>query len=268
MMNSNIKILHEVQGGTVRHVLFDFDGTISVIREGWEKVMGPYMVEVLSEAGAGEDVTDEVYQYIDRSTGIQTILQMDWLAESVKKRGKEPLDPFDYKAEYNRRLLEVVSERVGRLERGEVSRDDLMVVGARVFLEFLHSKGLKMYIASGTDREYVRRESAALGMADPFEDRIYGAIGRIEDYSKEKVIKEILSEHGLKGPQLAVFGDGPVEIRNAKAVGAITVGVAVDEIARQGWSETKIKRLTDAGADILIPDFSDMGPVTEILWGN
>lgn len=264
-MDSNAKILHEVQGGGVRHVLFDFDGTISVIREGWEKVMGPYMIEVLSEAGGGEDVTDEVYRYIDESTGIQTILQMDWLAESVRKRGKEALDPFDYKAEYNRRLLEVVNKRVARLENGEVGRDDLMVVGARAFVESLHSKGMKMYVASGTDREYVRREAAALGVADPFEGRIYGAIGRIEDYSKEKVIKEILSEHGLEGPQLAVFGDGPVEIRNAKAVGAIAVGVAVDEIARRGWSKTKIKRLTDAGADILIPDFSDTQPLTNLL---
>ena len=97
--------------------------------------MGPYMVEVLSEADGGEDVTDEVYRYIDKSTGIQTILQMDWLAESVKKRGKEALDPFDYKAEYNRRLLEVVDKRVARLERGDLSRDDLMVVGAREFVE-------------------------------------------------------------------------------------------------------------------------------------
>lgn len=260
-----MKVLHEVKGETVRHVLFDFDGTISVIREGWEKVMGPYMVEVLSEAGGGEDVTDEVYQYIDRSTGIQTILQMDWLAESVRNRGKKPLDPFDYKAEYNRRLLNVVDERVGRLKSGEVSRDDLMVVGSREFVESLHSRGIKMYIASGTDREYVRREAAALGVADSFEGRIYGAIGRIEDYSKEKVIKEILSEHSLEGPQLAVFGDGPVEIRNAKAVGAIAIGVAVDEIARHGWSETKVKRLTDAGADILIPDFADTKPVEKLL---
>ena len=60
-----------------------------------------------------------------------------------------------------------------------------------------------------------------------------------------------------------MFGDGPVEIREAKAVGAIAVGVAVDEIQRQGWSERKRTRLTDA--DILIPDFSDMGPLQELL---
>ena len=115
--------------------------------------------------------------------------------------------------------------------------------------------------------EDVRREAAALGVDHFFEGRIHGAIGRIEDYSKEMVIKEILSKNGLEGPQLVVLGDGPVEIRNAKAVGAIAVGVAVDETKGRGWCESKIKRLTDAGADILVPDFSNMEPVAEILWG-
>jgi phosphoglycolate phosphatase-like HAD superfamily hydrolase len=122
-----------------------------------------------------------------------------------------------------------------------------------------------MYVASGTDRDDVRREAAALGVADMFEGRIYGAIGRIEDYSKAQVIRDILKEHGMEGPELAVFGDGPVEIKEAKAVGAIAVGVAVDEIQRQGWSERKRKRLTDADADILIPDFSNMEPLQELL---
>ncbi|MFC1671513.1 hypothetical protein ACFL01_00105, partial [Planctomycetota bacterium] len=108
-------------------------------------------------------------------------------------------------------------------------------------------------------------ESAGLGVAEVFEGRIYGAIGRIEDYSKEQVIKDILVEHKLEGSELAVFGDGPVEIQKAKAVGAVAVGVAVDEIQRQGWSERKRKRLTDAGADILIPDFSHMQPVIDLL---
>jgi phosphoglycolate phosphatase-like HAD superfamily hydrolase len=260
-----MEILNEVPKGAVKQVLFDFDGTVSVIREGWEKVMGPYMIEVLSEARGGENVSDEVYAYIEKSTGIQTILQMDWLVESVRKAGGEPLDAFEYKAEYNRRLLEVVNERVGRLERGEVTRDNLMVIGAREFLEHLHGRGIRMYVASGTDRDDVRREAAALGVADMFEGRIYGAIGRIEDYSKAQVIRDILAEHGMQGPELAVFGDGPVEIREAKAVGAIAVGVAVDEVAGHGWSERKRKRLTDAGADILVPDFSDMRPVRDLL---
>ena len=38
----------------LRHVLFDFDGTLSLIREGWPEVMVPLMVEVLQATGTGE----------------------------------------------------------------------------------------------------------------------------------------------------------------------------------------------------------------------
>ena len=34
-----------------QHVLFDFDGTLSLIREGWPEVMIPMMVEVLQAHG-------------------------------------------------------------------------------------------------------------------------------------------------------------------------------------------------------------------------
>ena len=37
-----------------QQVLFDFDGTLSLIREGWPGVMIPMMVEVLKEAGTEE----------------------------------------------------------------------------------------------------------------------------------------------------------------------------------------------------------------------
>ncbi len=33
----------------VKAVLFDFDGTISTLRCGWEKVMGPLFVEILDD---------------------------------------------------------------------------------------------------------------------------------------------------------------------------------------------------------------------------
>ena len=38
-----------------RHVLFDFDGTLSLIREGWPEVMVPMMVEVLQATGTERD---------------------------------------------------------------------------------------------------------------------------------------------------------------------------------------------------------------------
>jgi hypothetical protein len=47
-------VSHRTPGGRFRSVLFDFDGTISVIREGWQQVMVPLMVEELEKTGTGE----------------------------------------------------------------------------------------------------------------------------------------------------------------------------------------------------------------------
>ena len=125
-----------------------------------------------------------------------------------------------------------------------------------------------MYLASGTDRIDVRNESEKVTAAQYFKGGIYGAIGTIEEYSKDKVIKEILKIHNLHGSELVVFGDGPVEIRNAKENGAIAVGVASDEVKGHGWNEAKVNRLTKAGCDILIPDFCEGDKLLDYLFGE
>ena len=74
--------------GSVRYALFDFDGTISVFRHGWEKIMIAVMLESICDGQpASPEIVDEVTQYVDRSTGILTILQMKWLAEVVQRYG-------------------------------------------------------------------------------------------------------------------------------------------------------------------------------------
>jgi hypothetical protein len=37
------------------HAVLDFDGTLSLIREGWPEVMVPMMVEALRATGTSED---------------------------------------------------------------------------------------------------------------------------------------------------------------------------------------------------------------------
>jgi len=46
-----------------------------------------------------------------------------------------------------------------------------------------------------------------------------------------------------------------VEIVEAQARGAISLGVASDEIAGCGWNRHKVERLARAGADLLVADF-------------
>ncbi|MCX8183533.1 MAG: HAD family hydrolase [Crenarchaeota archaeon] len=245
--------------GHIKYVLIDFDGTISVIRQGWEGVMIPLMIEMSCEGNRPTpEIEKEVREYVDYSTGILTIRQMEWLAEAVRRYGisKNPKDAYEYKRIYNQRMLLLVEERLRKLVNGELNPDDLMICGSRRFLEELCKKGVTMYLASGTDHEHVLREANALGITKYFRGGIYGALDYTEENSKEKIIERILSENNLHGRELLVVGDGPVEVRSAKARGSIALGVASDEVRRIGLNPRKRKRLMDAGADAIIPDFT------------
>jgi len=249
----------------VQAVVFDFDGTLSTLRCGWETVMEPLMLEMISGGEAGEAIKEEVARYIDESTGIQTIHQMKWLAEAVRRRGKaEAKDPWDYKAEYNRRLMLHVNERLSAIQSGQCGREAYMIAGSKELLNALKLRGVKLYAASGTDHPDVVRESKALGLYSYF-DEVHGAPIDAEDCSKEAVLKQLIEGAGLSGERVAVIGDGKVEIALAKAIGARALGVASDEEARRGVNPRKVKRLTAAGADKIVGDFSDLREALDFL---
>jgi len=254
--------------GHLHYVVFDFDGTISVIRRGWEEIMVPLMVEMICDgAGPTEAIEAEVREYVDRSTGVLTIKQMRWLAQTVRRHGlaRHPKTAMEYKQIYNERLLVPVRERLSRLARGECTQEDLMIACARPFVESLYARGVEMYLTSGTDEVYVAEEVTALGMAEFFNGGIYGARDDTEFYTKDRVIRRILDENDLPGRQLLVVGDGPVEIRNAVARGALSLGVATDEVRRSGWNTRKRQRLLNAGADLLVSDFRQHEPLVCFL---
>src|SRR5439155_2828750 len=153
------------------------DGTLSLIREGWPEVMVPMFVEFLP-ALPGE--TEEarralLYDDIMRLNGKQTIYQMIQLAERIKERGGQPKEPLWYKKEYLRRLDERIASRLQSIRSGAVSADDYLLHGSRPFLEELQERGMKLYLASGTDESFVLEEARLLDIAKYFSGRIYGA---------------------------------------------------------------------------------------------
>ena len=258
----------EARLGNIQHALFDFDGTISVMREGWEEVMLPVMLESI---GGGKplaaEINKEVRDYIDRSTGILTIRQMQWLVEAVHKYGlvANPLTAFEYKAIYLERLMVRVNERIEAVRQGKVTPVDMMMAGAFEFIKRFHAAGIILYLASGTDHKDVVNEASVLGVAPYITGGVYGALDQSEVNGKERVIQRILDDHNLSGNQLLVVGDGPVEIREAKVRGAIALGVASNEIVRSGWNLHKVTRLTDAGVDLMVPDFSHYSELFSFL---
>jgi phosphoglycolate phosphatase-like HAD superfamily hydrolase len=247
----------------VKVVLFDFDGTLSTLRAGWEEVMIPFMKESIV---GGRNLTPveeqvlhhEIEAYIDQSTGIQTVYQMRWLAEKVRESGwnAEIMDEWGYKAEYNRRLLVNVQERVRRLESGELLPEDYLMKGSLAFLQCLSGLGVEMFVASGTDHPDVVREAGVLQVGSFFKDIVGAPVGRAE-CSKEKVMKDLMENKNLKGSEFAVIGDGKVEIQLAKEYGSLAIGLASDESCRKGINPVKEKRLLIAGADHITGDFQN-----------
>ncbi len=262
-----IEICHPVQPKHIRHALFDFDGTISLIREGWQSVMTAMMVETLRDTPTREtiaELTAVVTDLVERTTGQQTIYQMIALGDEVKKRGGSPADPLVYKHEYLTRLNNHIRGRIAALKAGNVLPESLMVRGAASFLRALTEHGVMCYLASGTDEPFVRDEASALGVAHFFAG-IYGAQDEYQNFSKRMVIEKIMAEHNLHGSQFVAFGDGVVEIEETKAVGGVAVGVASDERNRAGIDRQKRRRLIAVGADVIIPDFSAQAELMSLL---
>jgi len=268
--NTAIEIHREVETGNIRHVVFDFDGTISLIRDGWQNVMVPMMVEFLQTETDTTETPEHlealVVAFVDRLTGKQTIYQMMQLGEEIEKRGGTPKEPLAYKDEYNRRLLPVVEGRVAGLAAGTLTAEPLRVPKSLEFLQSLCEMGISCYLASGTDVEFVKNEASLLGVAKYFDGGIFGALREYKKFSKAMVIQKIITDFSLSGSELLIVGDGYVEIENAKAVGAIAVGVASVEDNRYNMNADKRERLIRAGADIIIPDFREGTQLLDYLF--
>ena len=153
----------------IKAALFDFDGTISVIRQGWETVMAPFMLEIISGRPADQAssyLKEMVHAYIEKSTGIQTIEQMIWLtekAESLNVNPDRPKDPWQCKDIYIKRLHQHIQYRRQELSTSEVEPDRYRVAGCAAWLAFLKDQDITMYLASGSDEKDVIEEADLLG---------------------------------------------------------------------------------------------------------
>ena len=252
------------------YALFDFDGTLSLVREGWVDVMVPMMVEILQQAPTAESA-DELAavcrEFVDELTGKQTIYQMMRLAEEVRQRGGRAAEPLEYKRLYHERLMERIEGRRDRLRSGEVEPESMLVPGALEMLQGLADRGVSLYLASGTDEAYVREEAELLKIDRFFGPHIYGAVDDFRSFSKQMVIERLLDHNEVDASRLVGFGDGYVEIDNVKTSGGLAVGVATDESARNGRTDAwKRDRLVGVGADVIVPDFGETAALLNWMW--
>lgn len=268
-MSNHIEIVHQnFARGSYRAALFDFDGTLSLLRRNWQDVMIPMMVDILAATGTSETrshLTEQVEEFVMRLNGRQTIYQMMQLAEEVTKRGGKPLEPLAYKHQYHDLLWQQVGGRVESVRSGAVPSEEMTVPGCRALLERLRHTGIALYLASGTDLGYVRSELDVLELTEFFGDHVYGALDDYKKFSKAMIIQRMISDMQIPGNQLIGFGDGFVEIEEVKKVGGVAIGVASNEVERRGINAWKRDRLIRAGADIIIGDYRDCDSLLGML---
>ncbi|HZL55446.1 MAG TPA: HAD family hydrolase [Bryobacteraceae bacterium] len=239
-------------GAPPQAVIFDFDGTLTLVRAGWMPLMLDMMMETLGPLAAdGPRSRSDAEVYVARLTGKDTVHQMRAFAEHVRALGGLTRSPEDYKAEFLARIGSASDARLTALQRRELSADDLMVPGSRALLERLRAAGLRIFLASGTDHEVVCTEAKLLGIDHCFEAVHGSAPGGL---SKLELLN-CLVDSGVPAARILMFGDGQVEIADTRQVGGIAVGVASDEPHCLGIDLKKRAWLIRAGADYIIPNY-------------
>jgi phosphoglycolate phosphatase-like HAD superfamily hydrolase len=255
--------------GPFRAIVFDFDGTLSLLRANWQGLMIPRMVEILVATGTSEprhELEALVTEFVTRLTGQPTMLQMQALADEVARRGRPRPDPQAHLDEYLERLLAQTAQRIEAVKSGRQAADEMLVPGSRALVERIARRGLVLVISSGTDLAHVQAETAILGLDPFFGPRIHGPVNNDPSFSKLAVLKRLMAERGLAGSEIACIGDGPTEMLAARQVGALAIGVASDEVERSGRvNPLKREHLLRAGAEVIVPDYREVAPILRLI---
>jgi phosphoglycolate phosphatase len=255
--------------GPFRAVVFDFDGTLSLLRANWQGLMIPRMVDILLATGTSEprhELAALVTEFVTHLTGQPTMLQMEALADEVARRGQPRPDPQVHFDEYLELLLAQTARRIEAVRSGQASADDMLVPGSRALIERLARRGLLLVISSGTDLAHVQSEAVILGLDSIFGRRIHGPVNNDPAFSKQRVLEQLIAERGLRGSEIACIGDGPAEMLAARSVGALAIGVASDEVERSGRvNSLKREHLLRAGAEVIVPDYARLDEVLFVL---
>ncbi|MDI9401180.1 MAG: HAD family hydrolase [Limisphaerales bacterium] len=256
-------------------ILFDLDGTISLVRAGWSEVMlASFLRKMPLQAGESEEelralLLDDML----RQNGKPSIFQFIRFAERLQERTGEVLDPELETQEFIRSLEEVSRRRHEAVKAGSRSLESVLVPGVLPMLELLKNCGFNLYLASGTDEAIVLPEVKEFGLDRYFGEHIYA---HRPGFSKAKVIEMILSRPGMNGQRLIAFGDGFVEMHETARAGGLSIGVASDE----SWVDTppyrgsglidplKKKLLEEAGAQLMIADYAEPERLLQLILGN
>ncbi len=254
-----------------RQVVFDFDGTLSLLRGGWPEVMLALFLEHLPTPAPADRPGLErlLMEDIWSLNGRPSIHQMQRLCERILERGGVPRPPSEYEADYQGRLSERTSRRLAERAQPGASISLHTVPGAHGVLEACAKRGLTLHLVSGTLESEVVREAQELGLARFFNGRIHGPASMHDlGFSKGAWIDRILAEHPGKGEALIAFGDGVAEITETARVGGLAVAVASDESGDGRLDAGKRALLASRGAHAVVAHYGDGETLMRALLGE
>ncbi|MGO4181621.1 HAD family hydrolase [Paenibacillus sp. MCAF9] len=213
-------------------VIFDMDGTLFET----DKLLVPVhhrVFETLREEGLYEHETPPVERLL---SCLGMLLEDIWRkvmpdsTEAARKRAD---------------VLLLQYEREG-LERGE---GELYPFVEKTLRE-LHSRGIKLFVASNGLEEYVKGVAEFKGIA-PLFDGLYSA-GEYETSTKVDLVARLLKDHNIQSAWMV--GDRSSDVEAGKGNGLQTIGCAYATYGRASEIE---------GADVLINDFRELLPLLE-----
>ena len=250
-----------IRRGTFRAAVFDFDGTVSLIREGWAAIMADQGAGLLVDQGlvpfATRELLTELENQMLRLSGKPSIYQMRKLAEIVETHGGTRPDADDLLKEFLRRLSSNTGHRYDALRHGKAKPNAWAVAGSHALLDELRRRGVALFLASGTDLAFVRTEADLLKLTDYFAPHIYAPANNTPQFTKRDVFEMLVRDHGFAGEEILGFGDGYAETVEVKRIGGLAVGVASQEPGRPGVNALKRTMLMGLGADVIVPDYRD-----------
>lgn len=243
----------------VAAAMIDFDGTLSLLREGWDHVMTGMMVEELKTLPASRESPEQLVKLVNdwvvKLNGQPTIDQMIALANEVKIRGGEPRPATEYKQRYLSLLMETVNKRKQQIARDSAPATWL-VPGAQAMLQTMKKRRMPMLLASGTDLDALKTEAKLLQVDEYFNQGIIGPESDTSTFTKDGACDEMLERLGLPGKSLLNIGDGFVETKLTRDRGGIAIGVAYDANRPGEYHAWRREQLIRAGADLIVPDLT------------
>ncbi|HQR06895.1 MAG TPA: HAD family hydrolase [Gemmatales bacterium] len=255
----------------IRAAMIDFDGTLSLLREGWDQVMIPMMVAELLPLSGTKETPEQLKQLVTdwvlKLNGQPTINQMQALVDEVVIRKGSPQTAAEYKQRYLNLLMNTVEERKKRIVQEKIA-DRWVVPGGYQLLEGLKRRSIPMLLASGTDLAALKTEAAILQVSSHFDQGIEGPESDASTFTKAQACDLMLDRLKIPGNCLLNVGDGYVETKLTKDRGGIAIGVAYDHDHPGQYNTWRREQLYHAGADLILPDLEQSGLLLDWLFSG